>query len=68
MVSILGSENRVPYIQYKIVYDAFMNEDRTAITQLYRVIQEEWSIFWEVRKKIQVKPVSHCGCLLRKNI
>jgi hypothetical protein len=26
-----------------------MNEDRTAITQLYRVIQEEWSIFWEVR-------------------
>jgi hypothetical protein len=45
-----------------------MNEDRTAITQLYRVIQEEWSIFWEVRKKIQVKPVSHCGCLLRKNI
>ena len=68
MVNILGSESRVPYIQYKIVYDAFMNEDRTAITQLYRVIQEEWSIFWEVRKKIQVKHVSHCGCLLRKNI
>ena len=39
---------RVTYVQNNFVYDAFMAGDRNTVTQLYRVIPEERSIFCEV--------------------
>jgi hypothetical protein len=66
--NVLLCDLRVTYIKSNLVCDAFMNRHRNAVTQLYRVIQEERSIFCDVsvsvivNKKIQVKCVSDSGC------
>jgi hypothetical protein len=39
---------KIIYIQSNFVYDAYMNGDRNAVTQLYRVIQVEGSVFCEM--------------------